>query len=186
MPPFKYHLRFPGQYFDQETGTYYNYFRDYEPATGRYVQSDPIGLRAGVNTYGYVNSDPISYVDPDGLNPFKDGISGAIKDKGLNKIPGMTKEIGGKALEDQLGNALGTILCHQGVKPGDAASCLRRCTEFIVPVRDSLLDAASNTAARGLMKARIDNQAGGLIDGCTKSCTDKLQRFEQERRKQSK
>ncbi|QDR37123.1 RHS repeat-associated core domain-containing protein, partial [Pseudomonas aeruginosa] len=47
-------LRFPGQYYDAESGLHYNYFRDYDPETGRYVESDPIGLRGGVNTVGYV------------------------------------------------------------------------------------------------------------------------------------
>nr|WP_067298395.1 RHS repeat-associated core domain-containing protein [Marinobacterium profundum] len=64
---FSLNLRFPGQYFDAETGLYYNYFRDYDPATGRYVQSDPIGLRSGLNTYGYVGGRPLSYRDPFGL-----------------------------------------------------------------------------------------------------------------------
>jgi RHS repeat-associated protein len=50
---FKYHLRFPGQYFDIESNLAYNYFRDYDSAIGRYVESDPIGLAAGVNTFAY-------------------------------------------------------------------------------------------------------------------------------------
>ena len=60
-------LRFPGQYFDRETLLHYDYFRDYDPQTGRYIQSDPIGLNGGTNTYTYVDADPVSYVDPRGL-----------------------------------------------------------------------------------------------------------------------
>ncbi|MCA2971663.1 MAG: RHS repeat-associated core domain-containing protein [Acidobacteriaceae bacterium] len=63
----RFDLRFPGQVLDRETGLHYNYFRDYDPAIGRYVQSDPIGLAGGVNTYAYVGSNPLSYVDPQGL-----------------------------------------------------------------------------------------------------------------------
>ena len=50
---FNYNLRFPGQYYDKESAFHYNYFRDYNPKTGRYIESDPIGLLGGVNTYSY-------------------------------------------------------------------------------------------------------------------------------------
>jgi RHS repeat-associated protein len=60
-------LRFPGQYYDAETGQHYNWNRYYDPGTGRYVTADPIGLQAGVNLFGYVGEDPINSVDPLGL-----------------------------------------------------------------------------------------------------------------------
>ncbi len=58
----------PGQYLDRESGNYYNYFRDYDSTVGRYVQSDPIGLEGGMNTYGYAYQNPTMYIDAFGLN----------------------------------------------------------------------------------------------------------------------
>lgn len=61
-------LRFLGQYFDQESGLHQNYYRDYEPTTGRYVETDPIGLDGGINTYGYAYQNPVNYLDFFGLD----------------------------------------------------------------------------------------------------------------------
>jgi RHS repeat-associated protein len=62
-----FNLRMPGQYYDRENNLFYNYYRDYDPQTGRYVQSDPIGLSGGYNTFNYVLANPLTYLDPYGL-----------------------------------------------------------------------------------------------------------------------
>jgi RHS repeat-associated protein len=65
---FNFDLAFPGQKRDRETGRHYNYFRDYDPQIGRYSESDPIGLRAGLNTFAYVHGNPVVNSDPFGLD----------------------------------------------------------------------------------------------------------------------
>ena len=80
-------LRFPGQIADAETDFYYNGYRDYDPSAGRYVESDPIGVAGGLNTYAYVDSNPIRFIDPQGLSPF-----------------GPTGGRGGKVNSNQCGN----------------------------------------------------------------------------------
>ena len=73
---FKFNLRFPGQYFDNETNLNYNIHRDYNPVWGKYTTSDPLGLAAGINTYGYVSGNSLGLSDKLG---FKAEVENSIK-----------------------------------------------------------------------------------------------------------
>ena len=88
-------LRFPGQYYDRESGLSYNYFRDYDGTIGRYVQSDPIGLEAGsLSTYNYVDADPLSGTDPEGL------ANGSAAQMWMKRPPSVNTELWQQCLID--------------------------------------------------------------------------------------
>ena len=78
-------LRFPGQYFDAETGLHYNWNRYYNPKTGRYITADPIGLVGGMNVYAYTGGNPVNWIDVYGLFTLADAENSLKK---RNIIPG--------------------------------------------------------------------------------------------------
>ncbi len=82
-------VRFPGQYYDAESGLHYNYFRTYDPSLGRYITSDPIGLFGGINVFTYVGNNSLRFIDPLGLfNPytsFANRVAAGIATPFLNK-----------------------------------------------------------------------------------------------------
>jgi RHS repeat-associated protein len=124
---FTYNARFPGQLYMPETGLNQNYFRDYDPAVGRYLESDPIGLRAGINTYAYVRSQPVSLTDSTGLaiDPKQTCIEGlGIGCKGQQNnpnVPGTPVKPGKPDLPDKgycaehSINAQGCVACCTGI-----------------------------------------------------------------------
>jgi RHS repeat-associated protein len=89
---------------------HYNYFRDYDPAIGRYVQSDPIGLEGGLNTYAYVGSNPIMRIDPSGLEsiPFPSGAREGAK-QGVRGLCVLFPQLCAAGAAGIGGYALGTI-----------------------------------------------------------------------------
>lgn len=111
-------LRFAGQYFDAETGLHYNYYRFYDPSTGRYMTPDPIGLWGGINTYEYVYSNPLMYIDPFGLwalgDPLPQGLVDGVTGFGDSLSFGIT----GK-LRDWMGIDGGVDKCSDAYKRGE-------------------------------------------------------------------
>jgi RHS repeat-associated protein len=109
---------YPGQYYDTETGLHYNYFRYYNPQTGRYITPDPIGLEGGINLFVYVQGNPINRIDPLGLqSPSASGLAWRLGGLGLGIVlelipSGVTQAIGFAVLGAVVLSIPGDTVCR--------------------------------------------------------------------------
>ena len=153
---FDFPVRFPGQYFDKETNLHYNYFRDFDPTAGRYIESDPLGLRVSLNTYTYVGGNALSLADPFGLAGRPAGIELLYEhllewavEQGI--IKASPWQVAGDACGSQICKSGGprsnrsfnvedfmTDLCLKGVGVGEADAaievlmkCRKRCEDYV-------------------------------------------------------
>jgi RHS repeat-associated protein len=155
---FVFDMRFPGQRYDSASGLNYNYFRDYEPGTGRYSQSDPIGLEGGVSTYSYANGSPLVYADPEGLIAgyvVRFIVQRAASRQGLRLG-------GGYALRKFGPRGVGAELKRRAKRQADgqrsssSSSCTRKCPPSSIGPGQDLFVGTYNVSRRGNIKSGLN------------------------------
>ncbi|WP_240502879.1 RHS repeat-associated core domain-containing protein [Stenotrophomonas sp. TD3] len=169
---FEFAMRFPGQRYDGVSGLNQNYYRDYDPASGRFVTSDPLGLQGGISTYGYVKGNPLASVDPDGMQaipllpppPVVTGAPGAAGtyNGGDLSNPNGNWDFGPKINSDSLRNALkaGEML---GVGPNGILNPLSPASQMAVAlIKSACADGDDDDFV-------ADCQSH--IQGCKTTCT---------------
>lgn len=119
---FVFNLRYPGQYFDSESGLFYNWHRSYDPRTGRYTQPDPIGLTGGWNRFTYVDNDPIGASDPTGTIALVD-------DAAMVGLAATTACAVSKPCRDAIGNAMAATAKAIGNAASTAATAISKACQ---------------------------------------------------------
>jgi RHS repeat-associated protein len=148
---FDFPLRLPGQYYDREAALHYNMMRDYDPGIGRYVESDPVGLAGGINTYVYVLANPLLYTDIRGLR--LGGVPSESPEDLLKRGPG---RIGNSQAADFWGKYYG-IKCAERCKVSGPTwvrmNAMMLCVHEIIPA-----------------PVQASPFGGTVVEVCTKTC----------------
>jgi RHS repeat-associated protein len=169
-------LRFPGQYEDVEAGTYYNYMRTYLPMVGRYGESDPIGLKGGINTFAYVDSRPLTAIDAEGLAWYRS----RLPPENINTII-----CRGEYPDVYLGNPLnsqyqctaivGCIKVHENVHRYEAVRSNPSICKGNRGLKQILMDE-SEAKANELRAYRVELSCLNGIDVCEEPCKSEVPR----------
>jgi RHS repeat-associated protein len=160
-----YNLRFPGQYYQAETGLSQNWNRDYDPLTGKYMESDPAGLKAGINTYVYAAGSPVLYIDPLGLDVTVGYFPGGPGHVGIGVNSASTSGL--YPLENPLRlffcrDVTGIVLNDQATQDALSKQRAQYITIHTTPIQDALIQHYIDAAR---------NNAHQTYNACSNTCT---------------